>query len=369
MTAKVQSKRKSITAVVMAPYLTGHGGMETVLTAVVNHYNQDSQIKLQVYFSQGLGNKDFLRRFVNRHQVLNDPKLEQQSTFKKAANVLRIMNFLRQSQADEIICMSTRLVYLAAQVKRLWHKSYTVISWVHFSLVGGDVVSTGLLKYADYHLAISRGIQQQLMDLGIQRQRITVIYNPINLDVPLVPIRQATTPVTFLYIGRIQWQQQKNLQELFNVLPKLHGPWQLKVIGSGDDDETVKQFIQQAHLTDKVKLLGWQAAPWPRLTDISCSVLTSKFEGLPMGLIESLIRGIPAVASDCPTGPADLIQSGTNGFLYPMGDSVRLTTILQDFIDGQVDFERAKVRDSMTWLSTDAYYTRLSTQLMAVAAP
>lgn len=362
-----KKNRAQVKAVIMTPYLTGHGGMETVLVDVMNAYRFSQKVNLNVYFSQGIGTEDFLNSLYDCSQVLNRLNAGDQTFAKKLLNVIKTVFFLANSNTDEIICMGTRLNRLAKLVRKIFRKKYTIVSWIHFSLIGGDVVSVNAVKAADYHLAISKGIKRQLIDMGVAPNRISVVYNPIDVNVSVVADVTVHDPATFLYIGRIQWKGQKNLQELFNALRRLHGNWQLIIVGSGEDQE-LRQFISKFHLEQNVKLLGWQNDPWTKIKTVSCSVLSSKFEGLPMGIIESLTRGIPCVASDCPTGPADLIRPMENGFLYRMGDVPQLTHFLQKFVDKKVNFNHADIKEKMNWLNSDKYYQNFTSQLLRIEA-
>ena len=199
--------------------------------------------------------------------------------------------------------------------------------------------------------------------MDIPDDSIAVVYNPINTDVPLIPYDASHEKTSFLYVGRVQWRGQKNLHELFDALTELTGNWQLTVIGSGDN-QVISTFVREHNLSDRVNLLGWQTEPWKQVTDIDCSVLTSKFEGLPMCIIESVIRGIPMVSNNCPTGPEDLIFPKVNGYIYQMGDSKALAEVLQRFIDGKESFNHACVAESLQWLSSENYYSRLTELLL-----
>lgn len=349
---------KKVSVVILVPFLTGHGGMETVLTDVVNHYSQDSVINMQVYFGQGVRDDHFCQKFIRRSLIINGPKVQEQSVTSRLSGLVKTVLFLIGTSANEIVCMSPILVKIAATIKRVFRKKYSVISWVHFSLVGGNLTSIQYLKYADRHFAISSGIKRQLVELGVSSNNIAVVYNPINITAPMIPFDEDHSDTNFLYVGRLQWTGQKNLQELFNALINLRGDWHLSVVGSGED-APIQAFIEEYHLASHVTLLGWQSEPWTNVSNIDCTVLSSKFEGLPMCIIESIIRGIPCVSSNCPTGPDDLITK-ENGYIYPMGQVSALTEKLQYFIDRKVQFNHEEVRKSLNWLNESKYYQHLT---------
>jgi len=348
-----------ISTVVLVPYLTGHGGMETVLTDVTNHYSQDSKIQMCVYFSQVVADGHFAQKFNNSKQFINKLRVGKQSLLSKMVSLMKLAIFLTKTNVSEVICMSPILVKIAATIKRVFHKKYTVISWIHFSLVGSDLNVVRDLLLADKHMAISSGIKQQLVDMGAPSTVVTVVYNPVKTNVPKIPFDPHHNGANFLYVGRVQWQGQKNLQELFQALVQLTGDWRLTVIGSGEVQQ-LKEFVRRHHLESKVRLLGWQSQPWEQVKDIDCTVLSSKFEGLPMCIIESIIRGIPSVSSNCPTGPDDLINPEQNGYIYSMGDCRQLAGILQRFVDHKVSFNHETIRKNAQWLDSNQYYQRVT---------
>jgi glycosyltransferase involved in cell wall biosynthesis len=61
-------------------------------------------------------------------------------------------------------------------------------------------------------------------------------------------------------------------------------------------------------------------------------LLTSEFEGLPNSLIEAQALGIPAVSTDCPTGPAEIIERGTTGVLVPVGNAAAIADAILDML-------------------------------------
>jgi glycosyltransferase involved in cell wall biosynthesis len=78
------------------------------------------------------------------------------------------------------------------------------------------------------------------------------------------------------------------------------------------------------HLNDNIELVGDQPDPRPWLHRADLFVLASRREGLPNALLEAMASGLCVLAANCPTGPAELIESGVNGWLVPVNDAKAL---------------------------------------------
>jgi GalNAc-alpha-(1->4)-GalNAc-alpha-(1->3)-diNAcBac-PP-undecaprenol alpha-1,4-N-acetyl-D-galactosaminyltransferase len=91
-------------------------------------------------------------------------------------------------------------------------------------------------------------------------------------------------------------------------------------VGSGPDESEIAAWVEAQHFKDKIELVGDQPDPRPWLYRADLFVLASRREGLPNALLEAMACGLCVLASNCPTGPAELIESGVNGWLVPVND-------------------------------------------------
>lgn len=234
--------------------------------------------------------------------------------------------------------------------------------WRHFGLQTLRPRNYHLVRSADYHLSISDAGVADMVALGIAREKIFPIYNPVSRsETVFLPPEDACAE--FLFLGRIMFEGQKNVQELFRGLAGLTVPFRLHLVGDGKekDIQALKQLAAEKGIADKLVWHGWQEKAWqyvsqhlPRLT--AC-VLTSQLEGFPMVLCEAMARGLICVSADCPTGPADIIVHGQNGYLYPPKDIEGLTAALEAAI--RHPYHPQAVKQSIERLYDEQYLARL----------
>ena len=102
----------------------------------------------------------------------------------------------------------------------------------------------------------------------------------------------------------------------------------LLIIGEGDMRPALEAQITDLGLKDQVILTGSQANPFRYLKQAELLVLSSRTEAFPMVLIESLVLSCPVIATDCPTGPREIVIDGENGLLVDNGNQEALTEAL-----------------------------------------
>lgn len=139
-----------------------------------------------------------------------------------------------------------------------------------------------------------------------------------------------------LAIGRYDYQ--KGFDTLINIWKQVvHNSqcsWTLDIIGDGPLRETLQQQVEKMGLQDSVRLLKPTDHIQEAYLQASIFVMTSRYEGLPMVLLEAQAYGLPTVAFACPCGPRDLITDGVNGYLIKERDETqfaqRLTALMND---------------------------------------
>lgn len=354
----------------------GPGGLEKVLK-IVAHELKAREIDLYFYGLYPLNYTDFTQDF-ETVTYLDSP-----SSFSFLRKILpnkvvrvfhkgyvkyyghRLFNEMAKDQLDVLITMDLSSQFLKhyADLKRFKDTTQTpLLSWVHGALIGDNAQVISSVKdkidLFDGHLAISRGIKQELIDL-YNVSNIQVVYNPIH-QADIIPRDRRK----FVYIGRID--KNKRVDSLLEQLKKLDGQWTLDVYGSSGNakkDQLFQESIERLGLSDKVIFHGWTNGVWKHIQSMGVLLLNSKNEGFGLVLAEAMMRGIPVVSSDC-SGPAELIQSQINGWLYPADDESELWRILQEILNEEIILPDPKqIQESVKRFETAHYIDNFLEQL------
>jgi|SRR5579862_2268720 len=177
-------------------------------------------------------------------------------------------------------------------------------------------------------IANTKGAKAELTSfVGVAAERITVIPNAVDLDrihalaaEPLDPgIRWPDAPV-LVHVGRFTYaKDHETLLRGFAIL-SAERPVALVLIGDGEDEARVRGLVTELGLQDAVLFTGFTRNPYQYLARGTLSVLTSRFEGLPNVLIESMAAGVPILSTACEFGPIEMLGDNEYGELVPVGD-------------------------------------------------
>jgi glycosyltransferase involved in cell wall biosynthesis len=126
-----------------------------------------------------------------------------------------------------------------------------------------------------------------------------------------------------LAVGRLEWQKGfDRLIEAWAMIEGSYPDWRLDIFGSGTLESELKELIRQ-HGLQHIQINAFTPNIAEKYLESSIFVMTSRFEGFSLVLLEALQAGLPCVTFDCPFGPSDVVSDGVNGYLVPDGD-VRL---------------------------------------------
>lgn len=197
---------------------------------------------------------------------------------------------------------------------------------------------------ADAVIAVSAGVAADTAAItGLPRAAIHALPNPVVTpelaerarpapDHPWLAERSAGDPPVLLAVGRLS--RQKDFPTLLRAFARLRQgrPARLVILGEGPDRGALEALAAELGIREDVDLPGFAANPYPFLARADLFVLSSAWEGSPNALTEALALGTPAVATDCASGPREILDGGRYGPLVPVGDAEALAAAMADLL-------------------------------------
>jgi glycosyltransferase involved in cell wall biosynthesis len=216
----------------------------------------------------------------------------------------------------------------------------------------------------DELIAVSTGVADDLAKfIGLDRNQISTIYNPLSLPKCLpdpAAARQLWPANTkrILAVGALK--REKNYPLLLRSLSRVCETTSssLLILGDGPLRGELEAMAIELGLRERVIFFGFGTDPWPYYSAADLFVLSSDFEGFGNVLVEALHAGLPIVSTNCPNGPAEILDMGNFGRLVPCNDEKALAEAMIE------EMTEKKFNDSaVAWASSISGHERIDDHL------
>lgn len=276
-------------------------------------------------------------------KVFNLGKLKNKTNgiFNKIKRFYHFNEYVKTLNFDFILDFRFRINFLQELLisKHIYSKTkvfYTVHSSEINHYMPDNTFLTKLIYRNNHKIVTITNDMKFLIEKKHQLSNVLNIYNPIDIEQIVLKSNDAIN-LDFDYIvgaGRFD-TNEKQFDKLILAYSKSILPDKkiaLVILGEGSKKEELIQLAKVNNIVNMVYFLGFKNNPYKYFRKAKYFILTSKYEGLPMVLLESLASGTPVISFDCPTGPKEIIRHETNGLLIENQDMEKLVTGMNKMI-------------------------------------
>lgn len=283
-----------------------------------------------------------------------------------------LVKYLRRARPDAMISAMSHANVIAVVARSVCGAQMPLVVTEHTSTTSSTWIATDLrnrtvrmLMKRTYPAAravtvVADAMARDLASrLKMEESRLVTIHNPVvtrklaihAAEQPQHPWMGNYTSPVILAVGRLT--KAKDFPTLIHAMAELRAkgrPERLIILGDGEERGALENLIEDLALTDRIDLPGFVINPFAFMSRAALFVLSSRWEGLPTVLIEAMACGAPVVSTDCPTGPAEILENGEWGALVPVGDADALAQAMIEMLDRR---DRPDVRRRATDFSED----------------
>jgi glycosyltransferase involved in cell wall biosynthesis len=286
-------------------------------------------------------------------KLLNLGKLksDKDSLLKRFLRLRKLKQYLKKEGITHVIDHRAknnykREVFYKNYVYKGIKTIYVVHSFKLETYFGSDPKEFKELYAGNFkNVAVSEGIKTRLQnELGLSN--LVKIYNPIDSDWVEKAKEKVALPNKkyILSYGRID----DDVKDLSFLIRSYHESqlWkqQIKLVmmGEGKDEQKLKNLAEEFSLAEHIDLLPFTSNPFPFIANAHVVALTSKWEGFPMALVESLSLGIPVVSLDINSGPSEIIIHKKNGLLISEREPTVFASALRKIFNDEILYAECK---------------------------
>lgn len=267
------------------------------------------------------------------------------------ARVTSLRRKIQHARPDVVICFGD-----TTNVKALLATSGTGLPVVVCEQVDPRQYPIGriwdLLRRLVYPRAVTIVVVSSAMATGwaeriVRKDRIRMIPNPVYVMPNSSVERFNGDPPGFTIVTMGRLVKQKgfdHLLEAFRLCSDRNPEWSLEILGEGDERQSLETMRAELRLSDRVRFLGIVKEPSTVLRQADLFVMSSRFEGFPLALVEAMACGLPVISTDCPTGPSQIIRNDIDGILVPPDDVTALAGAMDQLMGNPAKRRRLATR-------------------------
>lgn len=339
--------------------LKNSGGMERVLVNKANYFAKKKDYEISIVTTNQRKDKSFykLEKNIKLYDLNINYDLDINKGFiqrifpflkKQKEHKRKLINLLKKENFDIVISLGCEETFFLPKIKDNSKK----IREVHFNKDYRKILIESFNKNFLYKLKalIDTKREENLIDNYDEfivlteedkkkwnNPKVKVIPNSLSFYSEIV---SSLKNKKIISVGRLD--EQKGYDILIKVWQKIHNKipeWQIEIYGDGDKKVELQNKIKEYKLEKSFILMGKAKNIQSKYLDSSIYVMSSRYEGFGMVLIEAMVCGLPIVSFDCPCGPKDIIRDRENGYICRFND---LDEMAERILDLANSFDKRK---------------------------
>ncbi|MBS1214513.1 MAG: glycosyl transferase [Proteobacteria bacterium] len=265
-----------------------------------------------------------------------------------------ISRYLRRERPNVMLAVRDRGIRSAVLARALAGSDTPLVGNLHTNLSAALVQRSPIARWwrtrsmrsyyrrLDRIIAVSQGVADDTRRMAdLPEDRVVAIPNPvITRDFDALARQDRPCPGSYsegapLIVAAGRLTRQKDFATLiraFSIVRARHN-CRLMILGEGGLRPELERLVSELGLSESVTLPGYVQNPYPCMASADLFVLSSRWEGSGNVITEALALGVPVVATDCPSGPAEILDNGRFGKLTPVGDVEQLALAMLATLD------------------------------------
>lgn len=277
--------------------------------------------------------------------VTHDAIFSERPSYKRAyvRTVMGIRQYAKRHDIDVLVLVDTMLTLFT--VPALAGLGVRQIAWEHFHFDENlgrrarPLARRLAARACNEIVVLTERDRARWIEALQPKNRVVSIRNPLSFPMPEQLAPRDTK--TVLAVGRLTHQKAFDvLLKAWAEVSKYAPDWKLLIAGEGEDRADLEALRQQLGLESSVTLPGTYADVTTVYRQASIFCLSSRYEGLPLVLIEAMAYGLPIVSTDCKTGPHELFGGTDAAVLVPVDDPTALAAQLLSVINNPEEATR-----------------------------
>lgn len=319
----------------------GGGGAERTVINLVNHIDKG---KFKIVFVIGNLKINAYDQYINKDICPIDLRSKRMRyTFIKLRRILAqenpdlIFTTLYENNLLVSFINATRLKKSALISREANTRSQSgTVSWIN--KIATKISYNNL---ADGLIAPSKGVRDDLIkNFGVLPSKIKVIYNPVDLNaINVLKLQEVeglekknNSEMNVVAVGRLDEQKDyPTLLKAISIVMKKY-PVSLHILGTGPLEVSLKNLVSALGIRERIKFLGFVKNPYKYLARADLFVLSSKWEGFAHVVVEAMVCQVPVIATNCKSGPDEIIDNGQNGRIVNVGDYEELAVVIEEML-------------------------------------